>query len=197
VRRVRHPTELVLPDEPAPVRLMNTLWADRLGVHDALIDVDDLRAFLTSASAACAPGATAEHVAAARRLRDALRRLAATVTADDRPRAATDLEEADAVDTVNAAMTGAPNHQVLRRTGGDGWELVRADDDTVDAALGALAREGAELIADPQRRLRACHAPGCVLYFVRDHPRREWCTVTCGNRARAARHYRRLRAANT
>jgi hypothetical protein len=42
-------------------------------------------------------------------------------------------------------------------------------------------------------RLRACQAPGCVLYFVKDHPRREWCSTACGNRARAARHYRRHR----
>ena len=35
------------------------------------------------------------------------------------------------------------------------------------------------------------HAPGCVLYFIKDHPRREWCSTACGNRARAARHYAR------
>ena len=38
---------------------------------------------------------------------------------------------------------------------------------------------------------RATHAPGCVLYFVQDHPRREWCSTACGNRARVARHYDR------
>ena len=42
-------------------------------------------------------------------------------------------------------------------------------------------------------RLRACYAPGCVLYFVKTHPRREWCSVACGNRVRAARHYQRAR----
>jgi CGNR zinc finger len=43
-------------------------------------------------------------------------------------------------------------------------------------------------------KLRACHAPGCVLYFVKSHPRRAWCSEACGNRARAARHYERVRA---
>jgi predicted RNA-binding Zn ribbon-like protein len=43
-------------------------------------------------------------------------------------------------------------------------------------------------------RLRACYAPGCVLYFVKAHPRREWCSDACGNRVRAARHYQRSRA---
>jgi predicted RNA-binding Zn ribbon-like protein len=32
-----------------------------------------------------------------------------------------------------------------------------------------------------------------VLYFVKTHPRREWCSVACGNRVRAARHYQRGR----
>lgn len=48
------------------------------------------------------------------------------------------------------------------------------------------------LFAGPdQERLKACLAPGCVLYFMQNHPRREWCSAGCGNRARVARHYRR------
>jgi len=30
---------------------------------------------------------------------------------------------------------------------------------------------------------------------VKNHPRREWCSAACGNRVRAARHYRRHRKA--
>jgi predicted RNA-binding Zn ribbon-like protein len=60
------------------------------------------------------------------------------------------------------------------------------------AAVAAIAEEAVALFAGPDRRLlRACHAPGCVLYFVRNHPRREWCSDGCGNRARVARHYQR------
>jgi len=40
---------VVLPDEPVPVRLMNTIWADRNGVHDALTTPGDLRAWLAAA----------------------------------------------------------------------------------------------------------------------------------------------------
>ncbi|PZF91885.1 hypothetical protein C1I99_22640 [Micromonospora deserti] len=36
-----------------------------------------------------------------------------------------------------------------------------------------------------------------MLYFVADPPRREWCSVACGNRARAARYYRRHREADS
>jgi predicted RNA-binding Zn ribbon-like protein len=61
-----------------------------------------------------------------------------------------------------------------------------------DIVLAALAADAIELLTGPARAdLRACHAPGCVLMFVKDHPRREWCSGACGNRARQARHYRR------
>jgi predicted RNA-binding Zn ribbon-like protein len=168
---------------------MNTVWADRAGVHDALTDADDLQAFLRAVGAPDVGEVRPGDLAAARRLRDALRRLAADVTGDGRLPAATGLGEADAVRVVNAAL---PRPR-LRRTV-SGWLLGADDGGGVGAALAAIASDGAALVADPGRPLRACYAPGCVLYFVRDHPRQEWCSVACGNRARAARHYRRLRA---
>jgi len=58
--------------------------------------------------------------------------------------------------------------------------------------LSSIAHQSIDLLVGEDRvNLRACYAPGCVLYFVKDHPRREWCSHACGNRARAARHYRR------
>jgi predicted RNA-binding Zn ribbon-like protein len=64
----------------------------------------------------------------------------------------------------------------------------------VTAALAQVAAEAQQLLTGGSL-LRACHAPGCVLYFARTHPRREWCSVACGNRVRAARHYRTVRSA--
>jgi predicted RNA-binding Zn ribbon-like protein len=58
------------------------------------------------------------------------------------------------------------------------------------------AVSGIELLSgSAAASLRACRAPGCVLYFVKTHPRREWCSVASGNRTRAARHYERVRSA--
>jgi predicted RNA-binding Zn ribbon-like protein len=57
-------------------------------------------------------------------------------------------------------------------------------------AVARLAAQAVNLLARPST-LGACEAPGCVRYFVRDHPRRGWCSAACGNRARVARHYRR------
>ncbi|TXS49898.1 CGNR zinc finger domain-containing protein [Streptomyces sp. t39] len=57
-----------------------------------------------------------------------------------------------------------------------------------------LARAAIAFLAGPDRsRLRACHAPRCVRYFLKDHPRQEWCKPACGNRARVARHHERHR----
>ncbi len=39
-----------------------------------------------------------------------------------------------------------------------------------------LARATLAFLASPDRsRLHACHAPRCVRYFVKEHPRQEWC----------------------
>ncbi|MDG4810618.1 ABATE domain-containing protein [Micromonospora sp. WMMD1120] len=58
--------------------------------------------------------------------------------------------------------------------------------------VAGLARSAVEFLASPARDLlRACPAPRCVRYFVKDHVRQEWCKPSCGNRARVARHYQR------
>ncbi|MGW7071090.1 CGNR zinc finger domain-containing protein [Streptomyces sp. NPDC054855] len=61
----------------------------------------------------------------------------------------------------------------------------------------ALARAAIDFLSGPWReQLRACTAPRCVRYFVKSHGRQEWCKTSCGNRARAARHYKRHHAAD-
>lgn len=72
--------------------------------------------------------------------------------------------------------------------------LASGQDDPHVRTVAALARSAVEFLAGPQReRLRACTAPRCVRYFVKGHGRQEWCKPSCGNRARAARHYQRHR----
>jgi predicted RNA-binding Zn ribbon-like protein len=61
-----------------------------------------------------------------------------------------------------------------------------------DDLAAALARAAIDFLAGPDLpRLRACHAPRCVRYFVQSHPRQQWCKPACGNRARVARHHAR------
>jgi predicted RNA-binding Zn ribbon-like protein len=97
---------------------------------------------------------------------------------------------------VNAAATRAPvsPRAVVDTKGRLQGEARYHAADATDVALAALAADAIALLTGPGREeLRACGAPGCVLMFLKDHPRRTWCSSTCGNRARQARHYARAR----
>jgi predicted RNA-binding Zn ribbon-like protein len=64
-----------------------------------------------------------------------------------------------------------------------------------DRLTAALARAAIAFLTGPDREnLRACPAPRCVRYFIKEHARQEWCKPSCGNRARVARHHARRRA---
>ena len=75
----------VLPDEPLPVRLMSTIWADADGPHDDLRTTADVDDWLDAVGVDRAGAhATEGDLAQARALRDAVRRLAGYVTRDTR-----------------------------------------------------------------------------------------------------------------
>ena len=186
---------LLLPGEPMPVRLMNTIWADRHGVYDALTTVSNLRAWL----AAVWPGddtlqsSNTGDLGRFRALRDALRRLAALLTGDTRPSAASAITDVGrAVSEVNQAAALAPAWpQTGLPTGptsaGPGRTSQRRS-----RALSSIARDAIDLMTgDTRASLRACHAPGCVLPSSKSTRDGNWCSTACGNRARAARHYER------
>ena len=186
----------VLPDEPVPVRLMNTIWADRAGVHDDLLTPSDLAAWLASIGATDRPvRARRNDVARARRLRNALRRIAAMCTDDTRATAASAIEDIDvAIAEINSLVVASPPAAQLTLRKGRLVAQTPVVGPAMTRALSAIASDAIELFtATDSPQLRACQAPGCVLYFLKDHPRRAWCSTACGNRARAARHYRRHR----
>jgi predicted RNA-binding Zn ribbon-like protein len=176
---------------------MNTIWADSSGVHDDLQSPADVGAWLDAVGIdRLGVRATLEEFAMTRALRDATRRLAAYVTSDsgeDASAAAASLH--DALATVNAAVCQLPAPQLELRDG----RLAATAQPRVSPLIGGIAQVAGgtiELLSGSSAgSLRACHAPGCVLYFVKTHPRREWCSVACGNRARAARHYEKVRSA--
>lgn len=186
----------VLPDEPTPVRLMATIWADTDGLHDDFAAPSDLDAWLDAVGVDLKGVATTqEEFLSARTLRDSLRKLAAHVTDDRRPAAASPVASVqDAARTVNAAASRRP---IAGLRLNDARLVLGADsvESPVLAGLADVAGEAQQLLSRDPSQLRACHAPGCVLYFTKTHPRREWCSVACGNRARAARHYQSVRSA--
>lgn len=197
--------EGMLPQEAVPIRLMATIWADTAGLHDDLRSTEDLTAWLeataldraegAATAAATAAVTTAADLELARRLRDALRRLAAQVTGDDRSAAQSATAEVeDAVRDLNDVLTLLPTPRIVLADG-TLQPGTAGDSSAIAAVLARIAQESIALLAGPEAdKLRACYAPGCVLYFVKTHPRREWCSVTCGNRVRAARHYGKVRS---
>jgi predicted RNA-binding Zn ribbon-like protein len=192
--------------EPLPVELMNTVAADRGAIRDALGEDAGAAAWLRAvadrigAEAGTGPGHLTEDAVrpaagALRDLRDALRRLAAEATVDPRPAAtAPQLGRPEAIVTLNALATAWP--ELVWPAGGHPSGAYRAPGTAADLAVALIAHQGVELFAGPGRDLlRPCLAPNCLLFFVKDHARREWCSPACGNRARVARHYHRHHSA--
>ncbi|GAA2570905.1 hypothetical protein GCM10010304_06580 [Streptomyces roseoviolaceus] len=100
---------------------------------------------------------------------------------------------ATALAAVNDALTRVPTASPLE------WDPVRGMhrtaphpiDQIVDQALGILAADAADLLTGPDaERLTACPSTPCNRYLLRAG-RRHWCSVRCGDRARAARAYAR------
>ena len=190
------PRKWVLPEEPAPIRLMSTIWADTDGLHDDFAFPADVSAWLAAIGVDTQTASpTAADLDGAIRLRDAARRLAAYVTEDDRPAAASAVASVnDAVNILNAHVSEVRANGLVLKAG----RLQHATPDPhagVRLGLAEVARATADLLADQSDQLRACHAPGCVLYFVKTHPRREWCSVAFENHAQKTHHYEKVRQA--
>lgn len=182
--------------EPLPVELLNTIYLAGREKHDGLRSPADLAAWLhtvgprltTPISSRELAGTDEADLGIARDLRDCLKQLVDAQRSGQRP------SRAD-VERLNRHARSAPHWPELR------WvkapEVVSVTNaKAAAAALSEIAQDAVRLLASPDRAsVQACGAPGCILYFVRNHPRRAWCSDSCGNRVRAARHYARARQA--
>lgn len=127
----------------------------------------------------------AAELAAFLELRRALRAVLTAVVAGE-PAGAAD------VAVVNAAVRAAPGWVELS-PGAVGTGVRRSVAGERGAVLlGRVAQSAVELLTGDRRDLvRACPAPGCILFFLQRHARRSWCSASCGTRVRVARHSRR------
>jgi predicted RNA-binding Zn ribbon-like protein len=102
------------------------------------------------------------------------------------------------LERLNAALPEALSHLRLEPRGTElVWAWAAADDtrEALEAPLWPVVRSAAELLtSEERRRVRECGGGACTWLFL-DHSRnrsRRWCSMeTCGNRAKARRHYRR------
>jgi predicted RNA-binding Zn ribbon-like protein len=177
-------------DEPLAVELHNTLYVVN-GEQDGLADAGGLRAWL---------GAIADRLPVDAKAVDPTRlEDFASLRAAVREALHASLEEramsGDAVAALNTCSAASPQSVQLRQRGRtrDARPRYHGPSPT-DIVLGVIAADAIALAGGSRAGdLRVCGRPGCVLMFVTDHPRREWCSPACGNRVRQARHYARHR----
>ena len=165
-------------------------WADLVEFLVAtetvgLPEVGSLRAVETAA-----PEAAADTLAKGIRLRDAIRRVLASLAARESP-------AKEPVEVINAVLRWTEGYDQLVPAAG-GWQLGFVErEKRLEWLLAAIARSAANLVVEgPAAPLRKCGNPACVLYFYdtsRTH-RRRWCQMAvCGNRNKVAAHFRRAR----
>lgn len=98
----------------------------------------------------------------------------------------------DVAESIDASLRSA--RTVLAR---DGGRSIRTTGDRPTNALAIEALvDGIELLDERPDRLRRCEHERCTLWFVDTSKagRRRWCSMqTCGNRAKAKRHYARAK----
>ena len=92
-----------------------------------------------------------------------------------------------------ALLEAAPRESLERANGGFGWRI-----EVTPTAAGMLTPalwSAADVLAGPERaRLRECANERCLWLFLDDSKNgtRRWCSMqSCGNRAKAHRHYLR------
>src|ERR671915_2069182 len=179
--------------EPVAIEFANTLFTDGGRPLDALTTQAALTRWLdANAERIDAPlprRLGARDLERARELRATIRALLANAVDGDPPAAAT-------VRRLNELAALAPSTARLHWTADAPPKAHRplAGAGRLDALLALLAHSAIDVLGGSGAgRLRRCEAPGCINYYLKDHPRRAWCSPKCGNRVRVARHYQRHR----
>jgi predicted RNA-binding Zn ribbon-like protein len=180
-----------LRDEPLAIELHNTLYASRGEPVEGLADSRSASAWLAALGDRLPAGGSGREPT----LKEltALRQTVRDVLGDSVGGRVASRTGIDALNRAAARTARSPAAR-WRRDDPPVAEVNLHGATRADVVLSALASDAIDLITGDRRDdLRACGAPGCVLLFLKDHPRREWCSDACGNRARQARHYRRAR----
>jgi len=183
-------TVVPAPGEEAFVSLalVNTLVSGSRGSFERLEGAESLAEWLAEhPMPRVTPRGGARALVSLTEVRSTLRRVL-SASAHGRPLDPTDLQR------LNRTAATVPVVPALRLDSGVAVErLVPTGADKPEAAV---ARDAIALLTSPSAtRLKECHADDCDRLFLQSHGRSRWCSPTCGNRARAARHYAKTRGA--
>lgn len=163
--------------EPLALDLLNTRWVDN-GPRDLLTDVTGLGIWLASAGLADRVTADEPTLAALLEARAAIYDVAVGGMRDAR---------------THAALNSILDHGRIRRALRDCGPVAEPEVTAAAWLPGWLAAENLlELLDEAPDRIRQCAHTECVLFFydTSKNGTRRWHSMsTCGNRAKAARHY--------
>jgi predicted RNA-binding Zn ribbon-like protein len=166
--------------EPLSLDLLNTRWVEDSRPHDLLDSTTGLAIWLRSAG-------LDDRATADRPTLDALRETRETLLA---------LVDAPSPEAMKA-LNGVLDHGALRyHLGPDGPGTRPETDESAWLPAWIAATEHLKLLADDPARIKRCAHPDCVLHFhdATKNGTRRWCSMAiCGNRAKAARHYKRTK----
>ncbi|MGH8010901.1 MAG: CGNR zinc finger domain-containing protein [Candidatus Binataceae bacterium] len=97
------------------------------------------------------------------------------------------------VDSLNRALDRAPRRGALARRGDKfGWQFTPRAIGAAELLAPVLWSAGDLLVSADANRVRECGNPQCLWLFLDDSKNgsRRWCSMqSCGNRAKAQRHY--------
>lgn len=105
--------------------------------------------------------------------------------------------DARVLDGINSALVAAPNTSLLHHATGEGFfrSLEHPATRLIEHAMSVIADDAASLLVGDEAHLLAqCEADTCSRFLLKTHGRRQWCSVRCGDRVRAARSYARKRS---
>jgi predicted RNA-binding Zn ribbon-like protein len=159
-------------------------WSEQLGA----IKASEARAL--SARARRFPSKARAALAQALLLREAMYRIFLAVAGDRGP-------DPPDMSQFNSILSGLMKNAAL--TGDTRFEWAWAGEtDALERVMWPIVWCGASLLtSDRAQRVRECAAEGCGWLFidVSKNGRRQWCNMqACGNRAKARRHYERVRS---
>jgi predicted RNA-binding Zn ribbon-like protein len=123
-------------------------------------------------------------------LREALYRIFRSIAEEAEP-------EGTDLDVLNRTLKAAPARaELVRANGGFAWSLSDVQPD-IAALLAPVIWAAGDLLIEPSRiKVRRCANDECVWLFLDDSKSgtRRWCDMkACGNRAKAHRHYAKLK----
>ena len=182
---------MAVPRDDLSLAFVNTrYWRGRAQPTETLQAPGDLAAWWAGETGEAMPVPEAGWFAAALALREALHRQFAA-------RAQGAVPPASDLDALNVALAAAPLRRLAWAGDGLAWEMEAPS--AWESVKARLLWSAADLLTGARReRVRQCDNPECRYLFLDASKagNRRWCDMSsCGNRAKAHRHYQRRRDA--